>query len=103
MRHADIRGIDVAIDVEVANIAVALFAHMIRQPAHGQQIVRFIEREAVGGIKPHSRQHFFRDGFSRASLICKFAVGQFMIIAVLKFAAVSHQCRRAPEQAGTTN
>ncbi len=40
MRHANIRGIDVPVDVEVANVPVPLLAHVVRQPAHGKQIVR---------------------------------------------------------------
>ena len=38
MRHANIGGIDVPIDVEVANVAVALLTNVIREPAQRQQI-----------------------------------------------------------------
>ena len=62
MRAADVGGIDVPVDVEVADVAVALFAHIIRQPANGQQIARGIEREAVLGGKPLAGEHFFSDG-----------------------------------------
>jgi hypothetical protein len=37
-RHADIGGIDVAVDVEVGHIAVQLLAHMVGQPSDGQKI-----------------------------------------------------------------
>ena len=35
MGHADVGGIDVAIDVEVADIAVALLANVVGEPAEG--------------------------------------------------------------------
>ena len=37
-RHADVGGVDVAIDVEVGHVAVHPLAHVVRQPAHGQHI-----------------------------------------------------------------
>ena len=49
MRHADVGGIDVAVDVEIADVAVALFADVIGEPADGEQVVRLEEREAVVG------------------------------------------------------
>ena len=48
MRHANICGIDVAIDVEIGDVAVAFFADVIREPAYPQKIVLFVKREAVG-------------------------------------------------------
>src|SRR5215472_18921013 len=36
--HTNIRGIDVAIDVEIRHIAVHALTHMIGQPAQGQNI-----------------------------------------------------------------
>ncbi len=44
VRHANIGGIDVPVDVEVSDVSVALFAHMIREPAHRQKIRRAIQR-----------------------------------------------------------
>ena len=62
MRHANIGGIDVAIDVEVGDVAVALFADVICEPANAEQIVRFVEREAVIGGEAFASEHLFRDG-----------------------------------------
>ena len=62
VRHADIRRIDVPVDVEVADIAVALLAHVIREPADRQQVVRLEEREAVIGREALARQDFLSDG-----------------------------------------
>ena len=62
MRHADIGGIDVAIDVVIGDVAVALFANEIGQPAHGQQIGRAIERHAIVEGEAFARQHLIGDG-----------------------------------------
>src|SRR3984893_10911352 len=49
MRHADIRGIDVPVDVEVADVSVAFLAHVVGQPANRQQVVRPVECQTVFG------------------------------------------------------
>ena len=69
MRHADIRRIDVTIDVEVADVTVALLAHVVRQPTHGQKIARTIEHDAVGGRSRSPAKTFSAMGWSWASLI----------------------------------
>ena len=38
MRDADIRGVDVAVDVEVRHVAVLFLAHVIRHPADREQV-----------------------------------------------------------------
>src|SRR6185437_3496260 len=58
---ADVRRIDVPVDVVVAEVAVALLANMIREPSNGQQIARFIERQAILSRKPLASEHFLRD------------------------------------------
>ena len=62
MRHADVGGIDVAIDVEVADVAVALLANVVGEPAEGQQVGRAVEREAVVGVQALAGQDFLGDG-----------------------------------------
>ena len=57
-RHADVGGVDVAIDVEVGHVAVHPLAHVVGQPAHGQHVGRAIEREAVFRAEPLLRHHF---------------------------------------------
>ena len=47
MGHTNVRGIDVAVDVVISDVAVALFADVIGQPADGEQIGRFVESDAV--------------------------------------------------------
>jgi hypothetical protein len=37
-RHADIGGVDVAVDVEVGHVAVQALAHVIGQPADGEKV-----------------------------------------------------------------
>ena len=58
MRDADIGGIDVAINVEIGDVAVFFFAHEIREPAYGEKIVGFIEREAVFSVETIAGQDF---------------------------------------------
>ena len=45
--HADIGGIDVAVDVEVSLVAVQALADLVRQPADAQQIRSAVNRQAV--------------------------------------------------------
>ena len=47
MGHADVGGIDVAVDVVIGDVAVALFADVIGQPADSEQIGRAVERHAI--------------------------------------------------------
>ena len=42
--HANIRRIDVPVDVEVGHVAVHAFAHVVGEPAHGQHVAAAIER-----------------------------------------------------------
>ena len=37
MRHANVRGIDVPVHVEIADVAMARFADVVREPANGQE------------------------------------------------------------------
>ena len=70
MRHANIRGIDVAVDVVVADVSVFLFAHVIRKPAERKQIVRLIERDAVFRVTGARRRELsLRPARSRVSVI----------------------------------
>ena len=62
MGHADVSRIDVAIDIEVADVAVALLANVIGEPADGEQIVRLEEREAVFSCEARAGKDFGRDG-----------------------------------------
>src|ERR1700728_1500646 len=60
MRDANIGGIDVAVHVEVGDVAVAFLADVIREPAYAQQIVRLIERNAVISRKTFASENFLR-------------------------------------------
>src|ERR1700676_61829 len=59
--HANIRGIDVAVDVEVGLVAMHALAHGIRQPADGQDVGGAIERESVVGIQTLMGEDFVLD------------------------------------------
>jgi hypothetical protein len=45
--HADVGGVEVAIDVEVADVAVLVLADVVGQPAQRQQVAGPIEGDAV--------------------------------------------------------
>ena len=60
MRHADIGRIDVPVDVVIADVAVQLLAHPIRQPADRHQVVRFVKPQAFFGVQPRARPTLFR-------------------------------------------
>ncbi len=47
MRHADVGRIDMAIDVEISNVAVFFFAYVVGQPADGEQIRRTVKLDAI--------------------------------------------------------
>src|SRR5580704_16481519 len=44
---AHVGGIDVAVDVEIGDVAVEAFAHAIGEPADAEQIGRAVKRDAV--------------------------------------------------------
>ena len=62
MRDANICRIDVAIDVEIADVAVARFADVVGEPADGEKVGRAIESDAVGGGEALAGQNFVGDG-----------------------------------------
>ena len=45
--HAHVGGIDVAVDVEIRDVAVQALAHQVRHVADGQNIGRAVQRHAV--------------------------------------------------------
>src|SRR5580704_14851112 len=51
MRYANIRGVDVAVDVVVADVSVLLLADVVREPSERQQVVRLVKRDAVFRIE----------------------------------------------------
>src|SRR5580704_360960 len=58
MRYANIRGVNVAVDVVIADISVLLLADVIAKPAERKQIVRFVKRDAVFRIETLAGQYF---------------------------------------------
>ena len=61
-RHADVGGVDVAIDVEVGHVAVHALAHVVGQPAHGQHVAGTVERKAVVKTEALPGEHLGGDG-----------------------------------------
>src|SRR5215469_17012067 len=52
--HAHVRGIDVAIDIEISLVGVHPLAYPVRQPTYGQNIPGAIQGEGVAGAEPFS-------------------------------------------------
>ena len=61
MGHADVGGIDVAVDVVISDVAMALFADEVGQPADGQQIGRAVDSYAIVEGEAFARQHLVGD------------------------------------------
>ena len=49
------------VDIEISNVAVQAFAHMIGQPANGQNISRPVERDPIVEIETLASQNLFGD------------------------------------------
>jgi hypothetical protein len=73
MRDADIRGINVAVDVVIGDVAVALFADVIRQPADGEQVGRAEQGDAVVKGEAFAGQHLVGDGLQVCVLNLQFS------------------------------
>ena len=72
---------------------MALFAHVIREPADGQQVRRAIQRDAVVEAQPLARQNFVGDGLQPWIGDCQF--GHF---ESAENSNAPNRYRRAPEQ-----
>jgi len=60
--YADIGRVDVPIDVEVGDSAVALFSNVIGQPANRQEIRRPVQRNPVINAEAVTREYSLGDG-----------------------------------------
>src|SRR5258708_24822748 len=58
-RHADIRRVDVAIDVEVRHIAIHALAHLVGQPSHGENVRGAIQRGCIVQTQPFAGKDLF--------------------------------------------
>ena len=54
---ADVGRVDVAIDVEVGDVAMHPLAHVVGQPAHREHVLRSIESQAILGVEALARHH----------------------------------------------
>ncbi len=62
VRDAHVGGVDVAIYIEKAGIAVTLFADGVREPAHGEQVRGAIEHQAIVKAQPLACKDLGSDG-----------------------------------------
>src|SRR5580658_9603026 len=62
MRDAYVGRVDVAIDVVVGNVSVALLTNVVREPADGQKVRRTVKRDAVIHRQALARENFLSHG-----------------------------------------
>src|SRR5947207_2842629 len=67
--HADVGGIDMAVYVEIGNVAMHPLAHLICQPTHCQNISRTIESYRILKAKPLAGKNLFGNR-QKARVIC---------------------------------
>ena len=60
MRYANIRGVNVPVDVVVADIPVFLLADVIAKPSERKQIVRLIQRDAIFRVEALASENLRR-------------------------------------------
>ena len=70
-RNAHIRGIDVAIDVEIRLVAMHSLADTICEPAYGQNVARAVESQRVFGVESLTRDHLLVNAVEAAVLSLK--------------------------------
>jgi hypothetical protein len=58
VRDADIRGIDVAIHVEIRLVAVHALANIVGHPTHRENVAGVVESEGVDGVETLTSNHF---------------------------------------------
>ncbi len=98
MGHADVGRIDVPVDVVIAHVPVAFFADGIRQPAHGQQARRAIERDSIVEAQPLSGKNLIGNGLQLRVVYDQFAHFESAELFIL-----ARPTRQRPRRAGTTD
>src|SRR5258708_10283462 len=90
MCDADVRRIDVAVDVVIGDVPVALLADVVCEPADGQQIRRAIQHDAVVHRQPLTIENLIGDWLEPYVSNRKFAHSR----SVKKFKRAKPQLRR---------
>ncbi len=57
-RHANIRGIDMAVDVEIRLVAMQALAHRVCHPTHGENIAGPVQSKRVVGVETLTGKNF---------------------------------------------
>jgi hypothetical protein len=60
-RDADVRRIDVAVDVEIRLVAMQALAHVVRKPADGEDVAGAVEGECVSFVEALADKDFVLD------------------------------------------
>src|SRR3984893_10981627 len=93
MRYANIRGVNVPVDVVIADISVLLLADVIPKPAERKQIVRLVKRDAVFRIEALAGENLRRYWLQSRVRYFKFARRLHFDLS-----GTPNNCRGAPEQ-----
>ena len=67
-----------AVDIEIGNVSVHSLTHVVGQPAHGQDVSRAIESDAIIEVETLTRHDFFGDRLQ--SCVVGLKVGHFFMI-----------------------
>jgi hypothetical protein len=59
--NANIRGIDVAVYIEISSVAMQAFANVVGRPTQSEHVSSAVESESVGGIQALAGNHFIVD------------------------------------------
>ncbi len=62
MRDANVRRIDVPVDVVIGDVPVALFADVVGEPADGEKIRRTVQCDAIVHAEAFAGENFVCDG-----------------------------------------
>ena len=76
-RNAYVGRVDVTVDIEVRDIAVHTLAHVVSQPADGENIARLVEGKAIFECQTFLPHHFIGDGQQPGIVCLKWAVFAF--------------------------
>src|ERR1700722_2640833 len=67
--YANIGRVDMPVDIEVSKVAVHALAYVVGQPAHCQNVLRTVERDALVEIETLARQNLFGNR-PQAHIVC---------------------------------
>ena len=94
--HADVGGIDVAVDVKVRLVPVHALANVVGHPSHREDVAGSVQREGVIGGEALAGHHFRADGLEArvVSLKCMILNGVRWSRRRHRFDNIAGECRK---------